>query len=91
MVFYRMFTSPITTKEKRADGKDSGENILYGNIFAEKEVPLTYFGYRSLLETLVLMPKKKHFKKVVQHLITFEKKENVDPSLITLIIKIGID
>jgi hypothetical protein len=89
MLFYRMFTSPISTKEDRA-GKDR-ENVLYGNIFADKKVCLTYFGYKSLLETLVLDPKKKHLKKVIAHLSEFEPKENVDPQLISLIIKIGID
>lgn len=34
-VFYRMFCSPLTTKEDRADGRDR-ENVLYGNIFAQK-------------------------------------------------------
>lgn len=52
---------------------------------------VTYFGYRSLLETLVLHPKKKHFKKVVTHLLKYEPKELVDPTLINMIIKIGID
>lgn len=33
MVFYKMFCSPITTKEMR-QGKDGSENILLGNIFA---------------------------------------------------------
>jgi hypothetical protein len=33
MLFYRMFCSPLTTKEERAGGKDR-ENVLYGNIFA---------------------------------------------------------
>jgi hypothetical protein len=32
MLFYRMFCSPLTTKEDRK-GKDI-ENVLYGNIFA---------------------------------------------------------
>lgn len=81
----------MTTKERRASGNDSGDNVLYGNIFAEKKVPLTYFGYKSLLETLVLEPKKKHFKKVVKHLIEFEDKSQVDDRLINLIIKIGIE
>ena len=70
--------SPIITKDQRADGKDK-ENLLIGNIFAQKKVSLSHFGYRSILETLVLHPKKKHFKKVVQHLIEFESKENIDP------------
>jgi len=72
-------------------GKDSSDHILLGNIFADKNVSLTYFGYKSLLETLVLHPKKKHFKKVVTHLINHEPKELVDAHLINMIIKIGID
>jgi hypothetical protein len=69
-----MFCSPITTKDKRKHNED----ILAGNIFAEKGVSLTYFGYKSLLETLLLFPKKKHFKKVVAHLLQFEDKNLVD-------------
>jgi hypothetical protein len=40
---------------------------------------------------LVLDPKKKHLKKVIAHLSEYEEKENVDPYLITLISKIGIE
>ena len=90
LVFYNMFCSPITTKEMR-QGRDGSDNILLGNIFADKSVSVTYFGYKSLLESLMLQPKKKHFKKVVEHMLKFEKKELVDPFLINLIIKIGID
>jgi hypothetical protein len=56
--------SPISTKELRANGKDK-ENLMVGNIFAQKGVSLSYFGYKSIFETLVLHPKKKHFKKIV--------------------------
>ena len=80
MLFYRMFTSPITTKEQRK-GKDTNENLLIGNIFSEKNVSLSYFGYKSLLETLIIKPKKKHFKKVVAYLLKHEKIENVDSEL----------
>jgi hypothetical protein len=90
MVLYRIFSSPITTKEERKDGADRVDP-LKGNIFAIKKVPLTYFGYKSLLETLVLNPKKKHFKKVVAHMIEFEEINNVDPELINLMVKIGIE
>lgn len=90
MLFYRMFCSPITTKADRSGGKDR-DNVLYGNIFAQKNVPLTYFGYKSLLETLVLDPKKKHLKKVIAHLSEYEPKEKVDPYLIDLIVKISIE
>ena len=87
LLFYRMFSSPITTKAERAGGED----VLLGNIFAQKKVSVTYFGYKSLLETLVLDPKKKHLKKVIAHLSEFEAKEKVDSSIINLIVKIGID
>lgn len=90
LLFYRMFCSPITTKAERAGGNDR-DNVLLGNIFAEKKVSVTYFGYKSLLETLVLDPKKKHLKKVIAHLSEFEPKEKVDTSLINLIVKIGIE
>ena len=33
MLFYKIFTSPLTTKEERAGGKDR-EDPLFGNIFA---------------------------------------------------------
>lgn len=64
MLFYKIFCSPLTTKEDRK-GKDGSESILFGNIFADKKISIGYSGYKSLLETLVLNPKKKHFKKVV--------------------------
>lgn len=63
LLFYKIFCSPITTKEERKD-KDN-DYPLFGNIFAQKKVGLTFFGYKSLLETLILHPKKKHFKKIV--------------------------
>jgi hypothetical protein len=89
LLFYKMFCSPLTTKEERT-GKDR-EDVLTGNIFAQKKVSLTYFGYKSLLETLVLDPKKKHLKKVIAHLQQFEDKALVDPLLIKLIVKICIE
>ena len=68
LVFYRIFTSPITSKEERKKQSEidkDQQNLLFGNIFAEKKMSMTYFGYKSLLETLAVRPKKKHFKKVV--------------------------
>ena len=90
LLFYRMFCSPITTKAERAGGNDR-DNVLVGNIFAQKKVSITYFGYKSIIETLVLDPKKKHLKKVVAHLCEYEAKEKVDTTLINLIVKIGIE
>lgn len=87
MLFYRMFMSPETTKEERKAA--SSEDILVGNIF--KNVPLTYFGYKSLLETLTLAPKKKHLKKLLAHLNTFEGKTKVDSSLIQLAVRLCVE
>lgn len=87
LLFYKLFCSPLTTKDER-QGKDR-DSPLVGNLFPHTSV--TYHGYRSLLETLVLEPKKKHFKKVLAHLIEHEPKEKLDPVLISLIVRIGID
>lgn len=89
-LFYRIFCSPISTKEIRANGNDK-ENLLVGNIFADKKVSLTYFGYRSLLETLVLEPKKKHLKKVIAHMTEYEHKDKIDPELIMMVTQIAIE
>jgi uncharacterized protein YeeX (DUF496 family) len=87
MLFYRMFFSPLTTKEQRKDAED----LLEGNIFCKDEINLPSQVYQSLLETMVLYPKKKHFKKLIQHLIRFNQKDQVAPELLTLICNIGID
>jgi len=89
LVFYRIFCSPISTKELRKEKE--GDDILAGNIFAKEGINLGPSVYRSLLETVALHPKKKHFKKIVAHLMQFESKENVESQLIDLITFIGID
>ena len=89
LLFYHIFCSPLLIKEERK-GHDR-ENVLLGNIFADKKVSLTYFGYKSLLETILLDPKKKHLKKIIAHMTEYEDKVNVDPSLIDMIVKIGIE
>lgn len=88
-MFYRIFCSPISTKELRK--AQESEDILAGNIFAKDGMNLGSSVYRSLLETVALHPKKKHFKKIVAHLTQFENKENVESQLIDLITFIGID
>lgn len=90
LLFYKIFTSPISTREQRA-GQDKDENLLVGNIFADKQVPLSYFGYKSLLETLIISPKKKHFKKVVSYILRFETPESLDPELIDMMVRLSID
>ena len=87
LMFYRVFCSPITTKDIRQGNKD----LLAGNIFAKQGINLGSQVYRSLLETVALHPKKKHYKKIVQHMLQYEDKENVDPELLQLMIFVGID
>mmetsp|Transcript_47739 Transcript_47739/g.34998 ORF Transcript_47739/g.34998 Transcript_47739/m.34998 type:complete len:164 (+) Transcript_47739:2174-2665(+) len=86
MIIYKMFCSPLCTKELR-DKKDRKE-VLLGNIFAEKGVQLGPIVFRSLLETLYLYPKKKHFKKIVQYLLKVE--EVHPPEIVSLVIQVGI-
>ncbi len=51
---------------------------------------MTSIGYRSMLETATLYPKKKHFKKILTYIQKFEEIETFDPQLFKLIIDIGI-
>lgn len=61
MMLYKIFCSPVTTKETRKDS----DNLLVGNLFLNDKQNLGPAVYRSLLETVSLYPKKKHFKKIV--------------------------
>lgn len=47
--------------------------------------------YNSILHTLVIMPKKKHFKKLLEYIKRVEPVENVTPLLIDKLIEIGIE
>jgi len=69
LVFYKIFCSPITTKEERKGEED----LLVGNLFAREGMNLGSAVYRSLLETVALHPKKKHYKKIIQHMLKFEE------------------
>ena len=77
LMFYKIFCSPITTKEvRKAQDKD---DILAGNLFAVEGVKLPNQAYTSLLQTVALFPKKKHFKKIIEHIITYNDPADVDP------------
>jgi len=65
--------------------------LLDGSLFAREGINLGPMVYRSLLETIALYPKKKHYKKVTQHLIHYEDKENVTGDLMRILIQVGID
>ena len=90
LLMYKMFCSPITTKEQRKEMNDK-VNLLAGNIFSEKEMSMHPDIYKSLLETLAIRPNKKHFKKITAYMRKFEKKEEVPPVLLDQIINIGIN
>lgn len=66
LLFFKMFCSPITTAETRKE--EDKEDLLAGNIFAKQGINLGSIAYRSLLETVALNPKKKHFKKILDHM-----------------------
>jgi len=89
MMMYRIFISPQLTKEARQKSEEG--DLLEGNLFCKENVNLGPAVYRSLLETMALYPKKKHFKKLIQHVIRYEDKENITPELLHLITYIGID
>jgi len=63
LLMYKMFCSPIITKEQRKEMNDK-VNLLSGNIFGDKQMSMHPDVYKSLLETLTIRPNKKHFKKV---------------------------
>lgn len=65
--------------------------MLEGNIFATREMQLHPIIYKSLLDTLAMKQKKKHFKKIVEYMQKYEKPQDVSPNLIDHIITIGIN
>lgn len=66
--------------------------MLEGRIFElNKELcPLGNKLYRSLLETSAIMPKKKHFKRIIAYIAKAENPADIDPEIIDMIVDIGI-
>ena len=62
-VFYKIFCSPLITKDVRKE--NDKDNILAGNIFTNKDLTIPMDAYKSLLQTVSLNPKKKHYKKIL--------------------------
>lgn len=81
MVLYKIFFSPLTTEEERKAGNDK-ENLLLGNIFALKKISMPIEFYRSVLQTLMIKDKKKHFKKLVAYITEIEEPSNISPVLL---------
>lgn len=88
LTFYKMFMSPITTYNERVQNQKT--DLLAGNLF-KKDFEMPTEGYISLLETMALKPKKKHLKKIVQHIIRTKKPEDVDTEVIDMITFVAID
>jgi hypothetical protein len=65
LLLFKIFTSPMYNKAARKAG--DSDDLLVGNLF--RGVNFKPSVYRSLLETVALQPKKKHFKKIMEHLI----------------------
>lgn len=84
-MFYKIFFSPLTTEDQRKDNED----LLAGNLFAQKQMQIHPLIYKNLLETLTLKPKKKHFKKLIEYIRKNEK--DVKPQLLDQLINVGID
>ena len=89
-MLYKIFFSPITTQEVRRSGNDR-DNLLLGNLFAAKQMHLPLDFYRSLLQTLMIKEKKKHFKKLIAYIFEVEPASRVSPLLIDQIIRVGIN
>ena len=71
MVLFKMFVSPVSTYAERK--KKDGEDLLAGNLFnGLKDFKMPKQVYISLLQSVALYPKKKHFKKILQYLVLNE-------------------
>lgn len=90
LLLYKMFFSPITTRAERANGADR-ENLLFGNLFADRKMQLHGDIYGSLLMTLSLNPKKKHYKKMIEYIRVHEPVNEVSQILLDHIVQIGVD
>lgn len=85
---FKIFVSPRTTlAERKAGDKD---DLLTGNLFTKPGVKLGKSVYKSLLETVALQPKKKHLKKIIEHMMRHSGTQ-VAPELLDLAVYIGIE
>lgn len=87
LLLFKMFVSPSMTKEARAGNED----LLAGNIFAEKGFKLHEDVFRSLLETVTMKPKKKHYKKIIAYLTEKEDPKALSPELLSQMVTVGIE
>ena len=86
LLLYKMFCSPISTKDAR-----DAEDLLKGNIFAAKKVSIPVDVYKSLLHTVMVRPKKKHYKKIINYMRKYEPVDQVPMHLLDQVISVGIE
>jgi len=90
LVFFKMFVSPISTMQQRK--KHDKDDLLIGNIFHElRDFKMPKQAYISLLQTVALQPKKKHYKKIIQYIVLNESSSELSSDLIDMLTFIGID
>lgn len=80
--------SPASTKSQRKL-KDKTDPLA-GNLFAREGVNFDSIVYESLLGTLVLYPKKKHLRKVCEHLARYGNPETTSAEIPRMISFIGV-
>ena len=81
LLIYKMFFSPLATRESSQGSND----LLDGNLFADKKMCLPMDVYTSLLQTLAIRPKKKHYKKMIAYIKKVEDKARVGSELLDLV------
>ena len=85
MMLYKMFCSPkINEKERKETEK---KDLLSGNLFNNH---ISQVGYKSLLHSVLLTGKKKHFKKIIMHMNKFLKPEDFNDEIIQKVIEISV-
>lgn len=87
LLLFKMFVSPSMTKEARAESED----LLAGNIFVEKGFKLHDDACHSLLETVTMRPKKKHYKKIIAYLTEHKDPKALTPELLSQMVSVGIE
>ena len=66
--------------------------MLIGNIFHDlQDFKMPKQAYISLLQSVALQPKKKHYKKIIQYVVLNEGPSELSSDLIDMINFIGID
>ena len=85
MMLYKMFWSPKINEKERKDLEK--KDLLAGNLFNNH---MSTIGYRSLLHSVLLTGKKKHFKKIIEHMSKHLKPEDINDELVQKTIEIAV-